>query len=101
MSFMTTEDDGGSGVDGGRFKVVTSTDASTWSAPATIAGPHAHWPGMLALSDTNFLTMYSLDGLGLVSVLVCQIVIWFANMKLGDTGISVVDLECSLCKICT
>jgi hypothetical protein len=70
VSFMTNEEQTFAGVDGGHFKVVTNSDgtAGSWSSKTTIAGPEAHWPAMLTLNETNFLAIYSKNGLGLVSL---------------------------------
>ena len=70
-SFMSTEATGGAtDVDGGQFRVVTSTDGgATWSASVVAGAAPAHWPGLWTLDATHFLALYSEDGDGAVSQL--------------------------------
>ncbi|UNI21263.1 hypothetical protein JDV02_007268 [Purpureocillium takamizusanense] len=69
VSFMTNEDTRDlPNVDGGELKIVWSTDRGvTWSSPITVGQRGSHWPGMMALNDTDFLVTWSQDGSGMLS----------------------------------
>jgi hypothetical protein len=68
LSFMTDEDTGSSGYDGGEMKVMTSTDGGRTWGPSVVVGPaRAHWPGIFNVDPTHFLALYSRDGFGLVT----------------------------------
>lgn len=66
--FMTNEDGGSDMLDGGKMKVVTSTDGGrSWSAAVVTGETGSHWPGMYSLDSSTFLVLYAFDGAGLLS----------------------------------
>ena len=64
-SFVTNETTpaGAYGIDGGDFKVVTSSDGgNSWSSSFLVGPASASWPGLYTLDNSHFLALYNQAG---------------------------------------